>query len=265
MDLATSEELVGAVQDWPCSKYSDTEIESRRTTVWRYLVGEREPYTTSTTLSHRIIRPFYRFLHIFFNGTISVRTDDNRDLVTTTEIDMFWVTSEKVKVHPGYVAMKLLQHAATQKYIGHGPLITCLVQNFDCSTVYAGMRRPMSSGYVGSRSLARNYVPKQVDLRNCLPHSRAKELEDGLRCSETGMPEMTEAERRMMVELGFVHILEPTNVTIDVDTKEIDRCVSRIERRITEIADILEKKTMSSLVYWISTGGASGHGLQTLD
>ncbi|CAN0893114.1 hypothetical protein LINGRAHAP2_LOCUS17962 [Linum grandiflorum] len=89
MDLATSEELVGAVQDWPRSRYSDTKIESRRTTVWRYLVGEREPYTSSTTLSHRITIPFYRFLHILFNGTISVRTDDNRNLVTTTEIDLF--------------------------------------------------------------------------------------------------------------------------------------------------------------------------------
>ncbi|CAN0836832.1 hypothetical protein LINGRAHAP2_LOCUS1622 [Linum grandiflorum] len=54
MDLATSEELVGAVQDWPRSRYSDTEIESRRTTVWRYLVGEREPYTASTALSQCI-------------------------------------------------------------------------------------------------------------------------------------------------------------------------------------------------------------------
>ncbi|CAN0846859.1 hypothetical protein LINGRAHAP2_LOCUS4660 [Linum grandiflorum] len=89
MDLATSEELVGAVQDWPCSMYSDTEIESHRTVVWRYLVGEREPYTASTALSHRLTRPFYRFLDILFNGTISVRTDDNRDLVTTTEIDLF--------------------------------------------------------------------------------------------------------------------------------------------------------------------------------
>ncbi|CAN0876340.1 hypothetical protein LINGRAHAP2_LOCUS11259 [Linum grandiflorum] len=114
MDLATSEELVGAVQDWPRSMYSDTEIESRRTVVWRYLVGEREPYTTSTALSHRITRPFYRFLHILFNGTISVRIDDNRDLVTTTEIDLFWAIAEKVKLHPGYVAMKLLQQAATQ-------------------------------------------------------------------------------------------------------------------------------------------------------
>ncbi|CAN0827230.1 hypothetical protein LINGRAPRIM_LOCUS2518 [Linum grandiflorum] len=51
MDLATSEELVGVVQDWPRSMYSDTEIESRRTVVWRYLVGEREPYTASTALS----------------------------------------------------------------------------------------------------------------------------------------------------------------------------------------------------------------------
>ncbi|CAN0846937.1 hypothetical protein LINGRAHAP2_LOCUS4711 [Linum grandiflorum] len=45
MDLATSEELVSAVQDWPRNMYSDTEIESRRTVVWRYLVGERETYT----------------------------------------------------------------------------------------------------------------------------------------------------------------------------------------------------------------------------
>ncbi|CAN0891990.1 hypothetical protein LINGRAPRIM_LOCUS86 [Linum grandiflorum] len=118
--------------------YSNTEIESRRTMVWRYLVVEREPYTASTALSHHITRPFYRFLHIIFNGTISVRTDDNRDLVTTTEIDLFWAIAEKVKLHPVYVAMKLLQQAATQKYIGHGPLITRLVQNFDCSTVYAG-------------------------------------------------------------------------------------------------------------------------------
>ncbi|CAN0847179.1 hypothetical protein LINGRAHAP2_LOCUS4833, partial [Linum grandiflorum] len=155
-DLATSGELVGAVQDWPCSRYSYIEIESRRTTVWRYLVAEREPYTASTTLSHLITIPFYRCLHILFNGTISVRTDNNQDLVTTTEIDLFWTIVEKVKLHPGYVAMKLLQQAATQKYIGHGPLITRLVQNFDCSTVYAGMLIPMSSRYVGSRALARN-------------------------------------------------------------------------------------------------------------
>ncbi|CAN0924852.1 hypothetical protein LINGRAHAP2_LOCUS34421 [Linum grandiflorum] len=128
MDMATSEELVGAVQDWPHSMYSDTKIESRRNVVWRYLVGECEPYTASTALSHRITRPFYQFLHILFNGTMSVRTDDNRDLVTTTEIDLFWAIAEKVKLHPGYVAMKLLQQAATQKYIGHGPLITRLVQ-----------------------------------------------------------------------------------------------------------------------------------------
>ncbi|CAN0912865.1 hypothetical protein LINGRAPRIM_LOCUS442 [Linum grandiflorum] len=114
MDLATSEELVGAVQDWPRIMYSDTEIESRRTMVWRYLVGECEPYTASTALSHRITRPFYRFLHILFNGTISVRTDDNRDLVTTTEIHLFWAITEKVKLHPRYVAMKLLQQAATK-------------------------------------------------------------------------------------------------------------------------------------------------------
>ncbi|CAN0884357.1 hypothetical protein LINGRAHAP2_LOCUS14813 [Linum grandiflorum] len=223
MDLATSEELVGAVQDWLRSMYSDTEIESRLTVVWRYLAGEREPFTVSTTLSHRITRQLYRFLHILYNGTISVRTDDNQDLVTTTEIDLFWAIAEKVKLYPGYVAMKLLQQAATQKYIGHGPLITCLVQNFDCWTVYAGMLRPMSSAYVGSRALARNYVPRQVELRRCLPYSRAKELTDGLRCSETGMPEMTGAERRMMAELGFMQILEPTNVTVDVDIKEIDR------------------------------------------
>ncbi|CAN0903609.1 hypothetical protein LINGRAHAP2_LOCUS22662 [Linum grandiflorum] len=97
MDLATSEEMVGAVQDWPRSRYSDTEIESRRTTVWRYLVGEREPYIASTPLSHRITIPFYRFLHILFNGTISVRTDDNRDLVTITEIDLFWEIVGKSK------------------------------------------------------------------------------------------------------------------------------------------------------------------------
>ncbi|CAN0913478.1 hypothetical protein LINGRAHAP2_LOCUS27954 [Linum grandiflorum] len=129
MDWATSEELVGAVHDWPRMRYSDIEIESRHTTVWRYLVGEREPYTASTALSSRITIPFYRFLHILFNGTISVRTDDNRDLVTTTEIDLFWAIVEKVKLHPGYGAMKLLQQAATQKYIGYGPLITRLVQN----------------------------------------------------------------------------------------------------------------------------------------
>ncbi|CAN0904338.1 hypothetical protein LINGRAHAP2_LOCUS23035 [Linum grandiflorum] len=228
MDLATSEELVGAVQDWPCNMYSDTETESRRIVVWRYLVGEREPYTASTALSHRITRPFYRFLHILFNGTISVRIDDNRDLVTTTEIDLFWAIAEKVKLHPGYVAMMLLQQAATQKYIGHGALITRLVQNFDCSIVYAGMLRPMS------RALARNYVPKQVELCSCVPYSRAKELADGLRCSEIGMPEMTGEERQMMVELGFMQILEPINVTVDVDTKEIDRCISRIERHIRE-------------------------------
>ncbi|CAN0905180.1 hypothetical protein LINGRAHAP2_LOCUS23520 [Linum grandiflorum] len=242
MDLATSEELVGAVHDWPRSRYSDTEIESRRTTVWRYLVGERERYTASTALSHRITIPFYRFLHIIFNGTISVRTDDNRDLVTTTEIDLLWAIAEKMKLHPGYVAMKLLQQAATQKYIGHGPLITRLVQNFDCSTVYACMLRPMSSGYVGSRAMERNYVSRQVELCICLPYSRAKELADGLRCSETRMPEMTGAERRMMAKLGFVHILEPTNVTVDVDTKDIDRCISRIECHITEITDILKKR-----------------------
>ncbi|CAN0917213.1 hypothetical protein LINGRAHAP2_LOCUS30153 [Linum grandiflorum] len=119
MDLATSEELVGAVQDWPRSRYSDTEIESRRTTAWRYSVGEREPYTASTGLSHRITIPFYRFLHILFNGTIRVHTDNNWDLVTTIEIDLFWAIAEKVKLHPRYVAMKLLQQAATQKYIGH--------------------------------------------------------------------------------------------------------------------------------------------------
>ncbi|CAN0915318.1 hypothetical protein LINGRAHAP2_LOCUS29066 [Linum grandiflorum] len=101
MDLATSEELVGVVQDWPRSRYYDTEIESRRTTVWRYLVGEREPYTASTAQSHRITIPFNQFLHILFNGTISVRTEDNRDLVTTTEIDLFWEIAEKVKLHPG--------------------------------------------------------------------------------------------------------------------------------------------------------------------
>ncbi|CAN0915397.1 hypothetical protein LINGRAHAP2_LOCUS29104 [Linum grandiflorum] len=222
--------------------YSDTEIESRRIVVWRYLVGEREPYTASTALSHRITRPFYRFLHILFNGTISVRTDDNRDLVTTTEIDLFWEIAEKVKLLPGYVAMKLLQQAATQKYIGHGPLITRLVQNFDCSTVYAGMLRPMSSAYVGSRALARNYVPRQVELCSCLPYSLAKELGDGLRCSETGMTEMTGVERQMMAALGFMQILELTNVTIDVDTKEIDRCILRIERHIREIKDKLNKR-----------------------
>ncbi|CAN0917490.1 hypothetical protein LINGRAHAP2_LOCUS30329 [Linum grandiflorum] len=242
MDLATSEELVGAVQDWPRSMYSDTEIESRCTVVWRYLVGEREPYTASTALSHRITRPFYRFLHILFNGTISVRTNDNRDLVTTTEIDLFWAIAEKMKLNPGYVAMKLLQQAATQNYIGHGPLITRLVQNFDCSTVYAGMLRAMSSAYVGSRALARNYVPRQVELRSCLPYSRAKELADGLRCSETWMPEMMGAKRRMMAELGFMQILEPTNVTVDVDTKEIDRCILRIERHIREIKDKINKR-----------------------
>ncbi|CAN0859520.1 hypothetical protein LINGRAHAP2_LOCUS7680 [Linum grandiflorum] len=101
MDLATSEELVGAVQEWPRSRYSDTEIESRRTTVRRYLVGGREPYTASTALSHRITIPFYQFLHILFNGTISVCTDHNRDLVTTTEIDLFWAIAEKLKLHPG--------------------------------------------------------------------------------------------------------------------------------------------------------------------
>ncbi|CAN0920104.1 hypothetical protein LINGRAHAP2_LOCUS31841 [Linum grandiflorum] len=152
MDLATSEELVGAVQDWPRSRYSNTEIESRRTTVWRYLVGECEPYIASTTPPHRITIPFHRFLHILFNGTINVRTDDNRDLFTTTKIDLLWAISENVKLHPGYVAMKLLQLVATQKYIGHGPLSTRLVQNFDCSTVYAGMLRPMSSRYVGSHA-----------------------------------------------------------------------------------------------------------------
>ncbi|CAN0881103.1 hypothetical protein LINGRAHAP2_LOCUS14040 [Linum grandiflorum] len=225
MDLATSEELVGAVHDWPRNMYSDTEIESHCIVVWRYLVGEREPYTASTALSHRITRPFYQFLHIFFNGPISVCTDNNRDLVPTTEIDLFWAIAEKVKLHPGYVAMKLLQQAATQKYIGHGPLITRLVQNFDCSTVYAGMLRPMSSAYEGSHALARNYVPMQVELRICLPYSRAKELADGLRCSETGMLEMTGAERRMMAELGFMQILEPTNVMVDVDTNEIDQCI----------------------------------------
>ncbi|CAN0917187.1 hypothetical protein LINGRAHAP2_LOCUS30131 [Linum grandiflorum] len=242
MDLATSEELVGAVHDWPRSMYSDTEIESRHTVVWRYLVGEREPYTASTALSHRITRPFDRFLHILFNGTISVRTDNNRDLVTTLEIDLLWAIAEKVKLDPRYVAMKLLQQAATQKYIGHGPLITRLVQNFDCSTVYAGMLRPMSSAYVGSHALARNYVPRQVELRSYLPYSHAKELADRLRCSETGMLEMTGAERRMMAELGFMQILEPTNVTVDVDTKEIDRCILRIERRIREIKDKLNKR-----------------------
>ncbi|CAN0900025.1 hypothetical protein LINGRAHAP2_LOCUS20603 [Linum grandiflorum] len=187
MDLATSEELVGTVQDWPHSRYSDTEIESRRTTVWRYLAGEREPYIASTTLSRRITIPFYRFLHILFNGTISVRTDDNRDLVTTTEIDLFWAIAEKVKLHPIYTAMKLIQQAATQKYIGHGPLITRLVQNFDCLAVYGGMLKPMSSGYIGSRALAKNYVPRELSLRSCLRYSRAKELADGLRCSETGI------------------------------------------------------------------------------
>ncbi|CAN0847307.1 hypothetical protein LINGRAHAP2_LOCUS4912 [Linum grandiflorum] len=242
MDLATSEEMVSAVQDWPRSMYSDTEIESRCIVVWRYLVGEREPYIASTTLSHRITRPFYRFLHILFNGTISVRTDDNRDLVTTTEIDLFWAIAEKVKLHPGYVAMKLLQQTTAQKYIGHGPLITRLVHNFDCSTVYAGMLIPMSSAYVGSRALARNYVPRQVELRSYLPYSCAKELADWLRCSETGMPEMTGAERRMMAELGFMQILEPTNVPVDVDTKEIDRCILRIERHIREIKDKLNKR-----------------------
>ncbi|CAN0899475.1 hypothetical protein LINGRAHAP2_LOCUS20299 [Linum grandiflorum] len=95
MDLATSEELVGAIQDWPHSRYSDTEIESRRTTIWWYLVGEREPCIVSTAPSHRITIPLYRFLHILFNGTISVYTDDNRDLVTTTEIDLFWAIAEK--------------------------------------------------------------------------------------------------------------------------------------------------------------------------
>ncbi|CAN0883879.1 hypothetical protein LINGRAHAP2_LOCUS14666 [Linum grandiflorum] len=193
MDLATSEELVGAVQDWPRSRYSDTEIESCRTTVWRYLVGECEPYTASTTLSHCITIPFDWFLHIIFNGTISVGTGG-------------------------------------------------LVQNFDCTIVYAGMLRPMSYGYIGSRALARNYVPSKVELRSCLPYSRAKELADGLRCSEIRMPEMTGAERRMMAELGFMHILEPTNVTVDVDTTEIDRCISRIERHIREIVDILNKR-----------------------
>ncbi|CAN0918203.1 hypothetical protein LINGRAHAP2_LOCUS30734 [Linum grandiflorum] len=78
MDLATSEELVGAVQDWPRSVYSDTEIESHWNTVWMYLVGEREPYTASTALSHLITIPIYKFMHILFNGTISVRTEDNR-------------------------------------------------------------------------------------------------------------------------------------------------------------------------------------------
>ncbi|CAN0858178.1 hypothetical protein LINGRAHAP2_LOCUS7112 [Linum grandiflorum] len=226
MNLATSEELAGAVHDWPRSRYSDTEIESRRNTVWTYLVGEREPYIASTALSHRITIPLYRFLHILFNGTINVRTDDNRDLVTTTEIDLFWAISEQVKIHPGYVAMKLLQQAATQKYIGHGPLITHLVQNFDCSGVYAGMLRPISPGYVGSRALARNYVPKQLSFDRCLPYSRAKELADKLRCSETGIPEMTGAERRMMAELGFMHILEPTNVRAYADQR------NRIFRRI---------------------------------
>ncbi|CAN0858712.1 hypothetical protein LINGRAHAP2_LOCUS7416 [Linum grandiflorum] len=90
MDLATSEELVSAVQDWSRVRYYETEIESRRTTVWRYLMGEHEPYTASTALSHRITIPFYRFLHILFNGTISVRIDNNRDLVITTEIDLLW-------------------------------------------------------------------------------------------------------------------------------------------------------------------------------
>ncbi|CAN0930087.1 hypothetical protein LINGRAHAP2_LOCUS37415 [Linum grandiflorum] len=108
--------------------YFDNEIESRRTTVWRYLVGEHEPYTASTALSHRITIPFYRFLHILFSGTINGRTDDNWDLVTTTEIDLLWEIAEKVKLHPGYVAMQLLQQAAAQKYIGHGPLITRLVR-----------------------------------------------------------------------------------------------------------------------------------------
>ncbi|CAN0881684.1 hypothetical protein LINGRAHAP2_LOCUS14375 [Linum grandiflorum] len=52
MDLATLEELVGAVHDWPRSTYSDMEIESHHTVVWRYLVGEREPYTSSIARSH---------------------------------------------------------------------------------------------------------------------------------------------------------------------------------------------------------------------
>ncbi|CAN0891932.1 hypothetical protein LINGRAPRIM_LOCUS48 [Linum grandiflorum] len=95
MDLATSEELVGAVHDWPRSRYSNTEIKSRRTMVWRYLVGEGEPYTASTAMSHRITIPFYRFMHILFNGTISVHTDNNRDLVTTTEIVLFWAIAQK--------------------------------------------------------------------------------------------------------------------------------------------------------------------------
>ncbi|CAN0925406.1 hypothetical protein LINGRAHAP2_LOCUS34734 [Linum grandiflorum] len=108
MDLVTLEELVSAVHDWRRGRYSDTEIESCRNTVWMYLVGEREPYTTSNAMSHRITIPLYQFLHILFNGTINVRTDDNRDLVATTEIDLFWEIEKKVKLHPGYVAMKLL-------------------------------------------------------------------------------------------------------------------------------------------------------------
>ncbi|CAN0875639.1 hypothetical protein LINGRAHAP2_LOCUS10945 [Linum grandiflorum] len=206
MDLATSKELVGAVQDWPRSRYFDTEIESRRNTVWMYLVGECEPYTASTAVSHRIALPIYRFLHILFNGTISVRIDDNRDLITTIVIDLFWAIAEQVNLHPRYMAMKLLYKVATQKYIGRGPLIPHLVQNFDCSGVYAGMLRLMSLGYVAPRALARNYIPRQLSFGRCLPYTRAKELADGLRCSETGILEMTDPKKRIMAELDFMHI-----------------------------------------------------------
>ncbi|CAN0837052.1 hypothetical protein LINGRAHAP2_LOCUS1680 [Linum grandiflorum] len=89
MNLATEEEQVGSVQDWPLIKYSDTKIESRRNIVWMYLVGEREPYTLSIALSRHITLPLYQFLHILFNGTINVHTDDNQELVSRTEIDLF--------------------------------------------------------------------------------------------------------------------------------------------------------------------------------
>ncbi|CAN0925132.1 hypothetical protein LINGRAHAP2_LOCUS34586 [Linum grandiflorum] len=73
MNLATKAELVGAVLDWPSSRYSATEIEKCRSYVWKCLVGKDETYASSTATAHHITRPLYRFMHLIFNGKITLR------------------------------------------------------------------------------------------------------------------------------------------------------------------------------------------------
>ncbi|CAN0899508.1 hypothetical protein LINGRAHAP2_LOCUS20316 [Linum grandiflorum] len=90
MNLATETELVGVVLDWPTSRYLTIEIEKCRNYVSERLVGKDETYAASTTSAYRITRPLYRFMHLLFNGKITLRVDKKCQYqVTTTEIDLF--------------------------------------------------------------------------------------------------------------------------------------------------------------------------------